>query len=38
LKDLAHDGAEVVKEEKENGKLEELEFVRIDNGESFLLT
>ena len=37
LKDQEHDGAAVVREEQENGRMEGLEFVQIGNGDSFLL-
>ena len=37
LKDVAHDGEQALKLERENGKAEGLEFVTIGNGDSFVL-
>ncbi|KAN0089187.1 hypothetical protein V8E51_019447, partial [Hyaloscypha variabilis] len=37
LKDVVNDGAQVVQEEKEKGRLKGLEFVQVGNGESFVL-
>ncbi|KAE9365121.1 hypothetical protein N431DRAFT_387109 [Stipitochalara longipes BDJ] len=37
LKDVPNDGAEVVRDEKEKGRLKGLEFVQVGNGESFVL-
>jgi hypothetical protein len=37
LNDLPHNGSEVVRQAKNNGRLKGLEFVHVGNGESFLL-
>jgi len=37
LKDIVHDGVQVVIEEKEKGGLKGLEFVQVGNGKSFVL-
>jgi len=37
LKDIVYDGAHVVQEEKEKGRLKGLEFVTVGNGKSFVL-
>ena len=37
LKDIPHDGAQLVKEEKEKGRLMGVEFVHVGNGKSFVL-